>query len=274
MITTTQFDMFIAENEKSFVITKAKVASRYLQEIYQPDVYNVPLNINFEFSDINSLSDNQKNIFYRLSDIKQNKKDILLLYRNPIKRYISGTIEDLFVSIGTTNFNEKYFLRRYLNSSNIEPYFFFKQLEENIENKNFLLEDSYNTFLTSLLEDWFVWQNSTSAIISHHSSPYLAIYDSMLNHPNIDRNKIKFINIDDPENNLTRIFQNYSKDVSDVIPENTNNLRQSNKSFFTFVKKYIEDNIAFSQLMNDVCQMDLYFYQKFESLPNNIKNIK
>lgn len=271
MITTTQFDLLIAENEDSFVITKAKVASRFIEELYYPNRFTIPFDINLSFNS-NELSKEAKDIFYRLMDIENNNKKIYILYRNPRNRFISGTIEDLVNSIADTNFNEKFFLRRYLRQHQIEPYELYKRLAENVHNRNFLLEDKFKFFLTDLLSDWFFWQISTTPVTSHHASPYLAIYDKLLKSPNINTSNIILINIDDKENDLGKIITGENTEIRKDA-ETVRKL-QSNISFYEFVNSMINKNQFFEDLMMNVIGMDLYFYEEFENSQFNIKNQK
>lgn len=272
MITTHQFDLFFSENETSFVITKAKVGSRFITELYHPNTHVIPLDNNLKFTHSN-LEKSVKDLFYRFNDI-QSTKDIFLIYRNPIKRFISGTIEDLLVSIGNDNYNEKYFLLNYLNKYNIDPYKLYSDLTENLESREFLLQEYYIEFLRNILEDWFYWQIKTSPITSHHTSPYLAIYDTILKSPNINNNNIKLVNLDDKDNSLLDILSPTFKHQIQLSSDERVRLRQSNKNFYTFVKSMIDNNKFFNDLMTNVCEMDMYFYNEFEASELNIKNKK
>lgn len=271
MITTHQFDLFFSENEKSFVITKAKVGSRFITEMYHPNTQVIPLDINLEFTHAN-VDKPSKDMFYRFNDKENNNKMIFLIYRNPLKRFISGTVEDLLVSIGTNNFNEKFFLKNYVTKHNIDPYKLYQDLDKNQENRNFLLEDYYVDFLTNLIEDWFYWQISTSPITSHHSSPYLAIYDTILKSPNINSNNIRLVNIDDKDISLQNVLTPYLESGFDIDKNDVVRLRQSNKNFYDFIKSMLNENKFFNDLSQNVCEIDNYFYNEFEKSNLNIKN--
>ena len=271
MITTHQFDLLIGENDSSFVITKAKVASRFVEELYHPNRFTIPIDIDLNFNS-NDIPKDAKDMFYRLMDKENNNKKIYILYRNPKNRFISGTIEDLVNSIADTNYSEKFFLRRYLRQHHIEPYELYKRLEENVHNRNFLLEDKFKFFLTDLLSDWFFWQISTTPVTSHHTSPYLAIYDKILKSPNINSSNVMFINIDDKENDLGNILG--GENIEDRKGAEEVRKLQSNKTFYEFLNLMIEKNQFFEDLMMNVIGMDLYFYNEFENSENNIKNKK
>jgi len=271
MITTHQFDLLIGENENSIVITKAKVASRFIEETFYPNTYKVALDIDLNFT-AGDISKEAKDAYYRLMDLENNKKTIYMLYRNPKNRFISGTIEDLVNSIADTNFSEKFFLRRYLRQHQIEPYDLYKKLESSIHNRNFLLEDKFKFFLTDLLSDWFFWQISTTPVTSHHSSPYLAIYDKILKSPNINPSNVIFVNIDDAENDLGNIL--LGNDIEERKDAEAVRKLQSNKSFFDFVNMMLEKNHFFKDLMMNVIGIDLYFYNEYENSQFNVKNKK
>lgn len=268
MIETHQFDLFFSENESSFVITKAKVASRFITEMYHPNTKVIPLNIGFQITD--TTSKDVLDMFYRFNNASN--KDIFLIYRTPLKRFISGTVEDLLVSIEHNNYNEKFFLKYYLNKHNLNTYKFYNDLETNKESRTFLLEDYYIEFLTNIIEDWFYWQIVIPPINSHHTSPYLAIYDTILKSSNINNNNVKLVNIDDNTINLKDILSPTFNHKIEISSDETLRLTQSNKNFHNFIKSIIDSNTFFNEFVTRVCQIDNDFYNEFEKSNNNIKN--
>jgi hypothetical protein len=274
MMTVSQYDLFIAEGRDCFVITKAKVGSRYISEIFPNNCHVIPLDINLEFNDTN-LPKEKKDIFYRLCDLENNKKKIFILYRNPINRFISGTIEDLIINVAPSNYNEKFYLKKYLKEHSIDVYEFYENLNKDEYDNSFLLNEKYKPFLLDILSDFFFWQISTSPIISHHSSPYMNIYDVLFKSPNINSENIILINIDDKENKLEEIFSKYTS-IDKTLQEDASKYRKliSNKKFYPLLREMLDNNIFFNQLAENVCGLDIYFYNEFEHSKNNIKNIK
>lgn len=273
MITTHQYDLFVAEGDDCFVITKAKVGSRFIEELFSHNCYIIPVDINLEFTTPESISKEAKDMFYRLNDKENNNKKIFILYRNPLNRFISGTVEDLINNISTVNYNEKFYLRKYCKQHNIEAYELFKELEKDEYDKSFLLEDKYKLLLSDLLSDFFHWQIQTTPVTSHHTSPYMAIYDVILKNENFNNENISLINLDDKENNLEEILSDYSKlETHDKEAASTYRKKISNKTFYPFVQAMLEKNQFFSNLQEQVTSIDDYFYQEFENSINNIKN--
>jgi len=280
MVIQNSYDIFISENEKSFVITKAKVASRQIQELYDPNNFSLNVNSKFLFEDIGMAPDDNiiddidesKKLYKRLTDIKSNKKDVLILYRDPFKRYISGVVEDIIVNIDSNNFNERFYLRKYINKYNIDPYSLFKEFDSNSHNRDFLLSDDYIGFTTDLLNDYFFWQISTTPVNSHHSSPYLVVLNSIMSSNLIDNNKIKLINIDDDRVDLYEILKNYGVDKYKIQGSAPNRKNQSNKTFFKHISELIHSNKFFIDLVDGIIGIDYYFYEQFETSKFNVLN--
>lgn len=266
--------LFIGENEKSFIITKPKIASRFIQGVYTPTIYDVVL----DSSDLSLLHadshvEGATEMLSRLFNRKTNTKDIFIIYRHPLTRYISGLVEDVFVSIGTNNFSGQYHLRPYLKKNNIDPYVFYNKLKVNDYNRDFLLEPEFIGLLNDVLDDFFYWQVQTIPTRnSHHSSPYMSIYDRIIKSDNIDERKIHLVNIDNHRNDLTKILEPYSDDILKVSESIGQVASQSHKKFKSHIATIIESNIFFKELVNDICGLDFYFYDEFEKSPLNILN--
>lgn len=264
--------IFLAENEKSFVITKPKVASRFVQSLYQGSTHEIRIENTLEISPYFEVTNEASKSYNRLLDVKTNNKEIFLIYRNPLKRYISGVIEDILVSIGQENFNERFFLRSYLSKNNIEPYYLFEQLKENESNRNFLLNEEFKSFLDDVLNDFFYWQVQTTPIFSHHSSPYMVIYDKILKSQKIDNRKVHLINLDNEKNNLSEILKPFVSDATHIETSEQISSKQSHKVFYSYVNNMIENNVFFKDLVDNVCSLDFYFYDEFEKSPLNVLN--
>jgi hypothetical protein len=269
-----QHNLFLSENDKSFVITKPKIASRFIQEVYFPNNHEINLSTKLEIDshEGSGITKEAIDCYNRLFDKKTNTKDIFLIYRNPLTRYISGIIEDILVSIGTSNYNEKFYLRYYLKKNNIEPYALFEKLKSNQYQRDFLLDIEFVNFLNDILSDFFFWQVQTTPINSHHASPYMIIYDKILKSENIDNNKIHLINIDNPTNKLSEILLPYVNDSLKLETATTQGKSQSHRQFHEHIKDVIQTNDFFRDLVDSICDLDFYFYDEFEASSLNVLN--
>lgn len=267
-------NFFLSENDKSFVITKPKVASRFIQEIYHPNTYEICINNSLQIINGGSVSTAGIESYNNLFNKNTNIKDIFLIYRHPLKRYISGVVEDLINSMNHFNYNEQFYLRYYLKKYNIESYDLFENLKMNHYKRDFLLDVKYIEFINEILSDFFFWQVQTTPINSHHSSPYMVVYNKILKSENIDNRKIYLVNLDDTRNKLSEILLPYFDNSRKLEVATRTSSHQSNKNFYNLIYEIIQKNDFFKELVDSVCDLDFYFYDEFEKSSLNILNFE
>lgn len=253
------------------VITKAKVASRTVKTYFDKDNQNCSFKISDgKFYEIEGP--------YGMNYIKEiqkadNKKEILLLYRNPQKRFISGVVQDVVRSLSVDSFCNYFWMVSYQREYNFD----LKKFQQYIldENYNALLsDDEFSDVVIRFITDWFeMQQKQVVRNPSNHIEPYLHHYDEIVNKKLLDLSKISFVNIDKEKNNLDSIFKKYGVKLDETLTEEDKLvMNQSHRSWFTTLIKIIDKDIFFKDTMTHYTETDFYFYNKLENSELNILN--
>lgn len=262
----------IFETEKLVVLTKQKVASRFL-ESGNWDRMHSGINLTWEGDIVDSNNNilNQYDVFLK----EKNNKNIILLYRNPYERFISGLIQTTILS--------------YLDNPMViimlpDVVGEYKQFENRINllvfgckciintdeipndseyDSNILYNESIkllNILTTSVIKTIIEFN------IPHeiHFDNYLMVYNSLINYK-FDSNKVTLVNIDDGRNELSNLLKNY-------ITIDKHEPRHSNNVLKEIFKQQILDNKIILERIKDYIRIDSYFYNQFEKSKLNILN--
>jgi hypothetical protein len=258
---------FIFKNESFSVITKPKVASRTMTELfrsnYNPYIYLDESGTSYMYE--NLIEHNMYNEF--INNSTNNKLHIL--YRNPQKRYYSGIIEDLIRVIDSNTIKNMYYLNSLFKKHFINPFKFEEDIKSN--NYNFLLSnEQYVNFVKDLITEWIEWQLSYKPIISDHTEPYI---DILYNLSNRNVNESVLVNIDNTLNSLENIFL---KNLNSEISENLNNhqIHTSHINFYKLVDDVFNKKEEYLHFKEGVLRSDNMYYNIFEASEKNILNKK
>jgi hypothetical protein len=254
--------LLLATNDTSFVLTKSKVASRLIRSSYET---HMEILVSSEFNQ-NYLANNSD--FNELININSNQKNIILLYRNPYTRYISGIIQDVILTI-PIDFNKKttlypYFKKYNINTSDLD----IKQKSLTHQTfSSFLTNENYKNLFKNLIYDYFMWQiENNQPINTVHTEPYLYIYNNIIQSEKINLNKSCFVNIDNKLNNLDKIILTYNKKI-----EKKDTL--SNTLFFELVESVINSNKIIKKFISDINKIEFDAYSNIENSKFNITKI-
>lgn len=259
-----KIQLILATNEKSYVITKEKVASRFIESLYT-DISSILITSELDIEYL----ENNKN-FQNLIDAKNNKKDIIFLYRHPYNRFISGVIQNTVIEL-FTNIYRKYMLIPYIKKYNIDINELISELSfSNDSSKMKQIEEmmniqKYKSFFTEIITDYILWSVYTQSNSNPHIDNYLISYDFFIKSNKIDTNKLCLINIDNTKNDLNKIFKNYTD-------SRKHDGTFSNKIYFNLVENIINKNNIIKNYINNLINIDLYFYNQMEKSKYNILN--
>lgn len=131
----------------------------------------------------------------------KSKKDLIMVTRNPIYKWLSGVYQELEGEFERSQ-TLKYFLKQKYKGENI------------IEVLDDLTDDEFEEFCYVLLKTVFEDGHGTSWA---HATLYNDVYYNFLElNPNIDKSKLKIIDIDSPNGDLLKLLSSYYPEVLSV----------------------------------------------------------
>jgi hypothetical protein len=258
------FPLFLYQSNDITVITKAKVASRYMSELFMSSE-NPYIYID---SNINNYENGNQKYFQKLNLLLKDKSnnDVYFLYRNPLKRFYSGLIEDTLRIYDYNTIFENYHLNYLIDRYSINLY----ELQLNLGkgDYNFFIENqNYINFTKDIIKNWIEWHLKIKPIYTDHTEPYMDIIYSFSN--KLKNSNIFFINIDDNRNNLENIFKKYnSLYLRDNAIDDQKSL--SHSKFYNFLENIFNENDEYSKFKNTFLSIDNLFYELLESNDLNI----
>lgn len=280
-------------SDKLVCITSNKVASRYLGDVFIKELeVDIELNRDFSYKDtmLESCNTNKKISAEEWSVIKKDfddvfskktTKDILILYRNPFKRVLTGLIQnfysDLFISLhgNSYDFKLKKILKEFPSGINL-----YDKLSVGC---NFPTD--YDKFtadeqkiLNKLCIDYIFDAPATSILHTSHTNSYITYLYTVLKDDLFDNNKVYLIDIDDSKNVLTKFLKKYVD--FDIEQSNSERDKSSNKpfvdlflrtdSFETIDDEDREKILNCIYKIKSIVSDETFFYDKIKKLPQNI----
>lgn len=198
------FEFF--ETSKFILLCTQKGGSTFINNILEENnlfVHN-PNDVRQEFQDNNNFIDLfDKNYKVKTDGVREfikilsgtSKKDLIIVTRNPIIKWMSGVIQDLDFIVLDNLFLKK--IVHYKKSDNSE--------EDTLNLQKSIMID----FLLDRLE-----RHGTTAI--EHSTLYNELfYQLLIINDNIDLNKLVIVDIDNPDHNLAVILKRYYPEIKE-----------------------------------------------------------
>lgn len=260
---------YFFKNQEVAIITKAKVASRFsgflFSSYYDPygDDHYLYLT-----KDGNCTNPIYSTAYSNYDDIIRNNIPVYFLYRNPIKRYYSGVMEDLFTTLNDNQLNFSFYLTPYIEKFKLNPFEILYNFSSN--NKEFLIENKkYILFFKSLIQNYIKWQTIFKPIVTEHTDPYLKNTYELSNKL---ANPI-YVNIDDDKNNLPSIFFKYST-LSKSTDMNISKFSQSSKNFHKIIEETFNETDEYINIKDLFTKSELNIYDMLESHERNILNLR
>lgn len=179
-------------------------------------------------------------------------KDLILVTRNPIYKWISGVYQEMQIEYGQSK-TLKFFLKEKYKGVNIS------EKMDNLPDEAF--EELCYTILKSVFESG---GGSTWA----HAMLYNETYYNFLElNPNIDKSKLKIIDIDSPNGNLTSLLSAYHPEILSLdYIKNFHSHRFHYERLFKIIRKRIFHGNE-PTLLNDITkqlQTQYYYYTMLE----------
>lgn len=262
----------IYSTDKYFFITKEKVASRFLESLFGDDldsgiVFDYMFDINNKkikpFIDTNS--DIQKQTINDFEDAlnKKLKKDIIILYRNPNNRFLSGIIQDFNSNIDDKGgeFTLSLLYKLFNINSDIEEFMENNkgalQLSE-LETQSGEVIEFLKKSLTSYME-----YSAELNFDGIHTKNYLHEFYILIKENYFDSNKIILCDIDI---NLDSLIKTLS-----LNPDYTR--KNSNNNFKKLLHEILDDknNKKLSEKIEFKLETEFIFYDMLKRHPNNYK---
>ena len=268
----------ISTTPKAFFIYNPKVASRFLDHNLPKSgtFFNISngelelLDSDYTISElgheyISEILQDWKNIIDHT-----NKKDIVILYRNPIERLFSGIVQDTWnllsghkalvystlIQSGFTNSDIDLLLRYYreVKPTSAE----YDSTQSSIKFDEYDMDNSITRMVYRMYEIYIENLFSMANFENTHTCPHNIVLVSMLTTLNIDTNKIKFINIDC---NKQELIQYLSSIEVNIKPKDSTH---SNNSFGKWMVEEIISKINYDRFF-DLLKNEIYSYHILES---------
>jgi len=283
MNSTTSFKFRLFRDNAYFIITKQKTATRYLGAAFSNEGHEVTISIpdlKIEHIDLLGASKKTENL------IEEDWKEIvagsysgtvLLLFRNPLKRFLSAQVQDFSDVIANVNSDvlTNFAFTSYFNRKFPQNRTFLTRLYKYVETGEFdkiVLDndgsydiDAYNLF-KDLLYDWLIYRHQSHSINTQHSEHYL--YGAKYLADIAEKcDNFKLLNIDDPTADLKNVLQAWT-DIDKVNDKHKIESAQIKKIFGDLVK----ENTVISKLVTDNLLHEEFFYNLLKNHKNLIKN--
>ena len=261
----------IFENEKIVLLTVPKIAHSWCINNFlgKGTDINSEFSINqytFEITDVD-YNDNQRedDYFKKINDIwslildKKEKRDLVILYRNPMEHFLSAFMQDY-----SNNFVP--------NSTNQQPYweFFIDSLQVPSVIRSQFLSDVTNTgkfdfdiilkypdiskqiMIVNL--DYYLKQG---VFETGHYRMWLSFINKLITSDQIDRNKIKFVDIYDAplEFQLKNVMSFKTKSAYDFSGYTWS---------FNFLKNIIDNNVRYYETISSFLKYEFLYYNEIK----------
>ena len=269
-------NLFLYQKENVTTITKEKVASRFLSEIYSTQdgrghhifldgKCNNYENENFESYDTLNILINNKLL----------NNDVYLLYRNPTKRYYSGSVQHILSNYRYDTIFFRYELNKLFNKHQICTYELLYYLNNN-SFADLLAHKKYVEYFKEVFRDYIEWQIKLKPINDVHTEPYIHILNALSN--KLSHHNLFFVNIDDERNDLEMIYSKYDNIFDSLNSRNKLNLAlerlsTSNFRFYKIMDDVFNENKKYLEFRDNFLSYDNAEYKVLESHKRNILNI-
>ena len=276
------FNLSFAEHDKCLIVFNYKVGSRFIQNALGNNIvqYDTPITITDDL--IIDTEPQLKEWFKKITSPFYNRK-IIILYRNPYEKLLSGFIEDFQeVALRPDNYIEDE-VESFLRHS--DKYDYNKttlQLLKELSNSDSLFYNTQNTYMLfeknsihqklsastaycNLIYHYINWRLDTNRVDERHSS-YHCIPVYILLKEFFQPNEVTLVDIDNEKISLKNILQEYSKEE---ITSEKNHF--SNDKVKQVVREYllsksmdekIRRGIKYESIIYKLLKMDYRNYEK------------
>ena len=266
-----KIELLAYRNDKVIVLTHNKVASRVCDALFPPKKYFITINPQ-DLTDIasNPIESGKDTIVEDLKLILngKSKKELILLYRNPIDRWISGTLQEFYGQIDSKNL---FFWCKQFDNPKVYEWFSTTNISRpGFESSQAVPPESIRVETKILVRDFFDHLKKYGHFTGH-SSPFLHAYTILLAGSNVDSNKLKFLNIDDVDAKyLIKYVDTTDKKISKGISELQEKVNYSNSYFKSLFRTQWESIFRKEKAFEDLFIGEQPHYEFIQGHPNNI----
>jgi hypothetical protein len=275
-------NLLIYRNDKVIVFTHNKVCSRICDAFFENTGWSVHLDFHDDIYDITGspmfFDENEKKQFditiheeINLALNGKTKKDIIFLYRNPIDRWISGTLQEFYSLIETPQL--AFLWCKQFKNDNL--YNWLNNRLDNFSNPNgdnhsLEIPEDLEQDLKILVKDYFDSLSQTG-YCQGHSTNFLHLYTLLLAIGKYDKNKLKLLDIG--KNDVLPTLKKYVSFKSEKTEEVLSRSKESysNKAFknifYNTFESYTDRKIVH---LKDILKTEIAHYNFLSCHPNNI----
>lgn len=283
MVNEETFKFRLFRRQGLFIITKQKIATRYLGAAFKTEGTEVTINVQtLEIEHIDLLGESKK----FENEIKKDwtsivdgtySGQVLILFRNPLDRFMSAQVQDFTDVLSTVNQDwltnfvfTSYFTRNYTQDTS-----FLDTLYKNIESGEFdksvlNADGTYNIvaydIFKDMLYDWIKYRHTKNNLNQLHSEHYLYAAKYITEIANKCEN-ISLLNISDPTTSLKNVLNKWC-DISKL----KNKDRVEGKEILSIFKNLVKENKILKKLIDSHLQNESFCYTLLKNHPKTIKN--
>jgi hypothetical protein len=257
-------------HEKLAIISRPKVASRFLDSAFNKNVSEhanqFTLNHDIELQiDYNTFNKNEIESFYKIFE-KDNKKDILILYRNPYQKLISGIIQDFNLFLKHKPVENKVLVENIFNDIENLKYSTLStddinNLINNIENNLHFL-NFYKQSLKLYLD--FILNNSIKTFNTVHTRSGLYILYPLIQEKIQNKSKLFLVDID---NIYKHYLEDFLKKYEIFVDGNSN--QDSNYNLKIILNDIINSSDYYKKTIDNILYEEWFFYDLLSKfIPN------
>lgn len=276
------FNLSFAEHDKCLIVFNYKVGSRFIQNALGNNIvqYDIPIAITDDL--IIDTDPQLKEWFEKITSPFYNKK-IIILYRNPYEKLLSGFIEDFQeVALRPENYTE-HEVEGFLKYS--DKYDYNKttlQLLKELSNSDSIFYNTQNTYMLfeknsihkklsastaycNLIYHYINWRLDTNRVDERHSS-YHCIPVYILLKEFFQPKEVILVDIDNEEISLKNILQEYSKEEITSVKNDFSNDKVKQVVREYLVNKSMDEKIRrgikYESIIYKLLKMDYRNYEK------------
>lgn len=258
-------------NDKVLLLTVPKIAHSTSEKLFGYDVGKIVSAIDVNkvtFSLIFNEKELRDDYFIEVEKIwnnfleKKEKRDLVILYRDPYEHFISGFMQDWIIK-NITPITYPYFIY-FINSlpgTIIEKNNFIKDFKNSQNGLTPKLISKYKDISSELIKMNFDFYIKNANYAMGHYTPWLSFVQNLYYSNKIDVNKIKFFDI--YEAPLEIQLKNYLENVNTSI-ENLEYYKQNNYAF-DMIKRMIETDVVFRATKNSIIGNEMVVYNKIKN---------
>lgn len=276
-------NFFVAQfflSDKFLLITHPKISHSWCKiNIHKDRALDTGFRINpmtFELNhrpqNLHSYQNDSK--FMKINEIwnnflqKKEKRDFIILYRNPVDHFISAFIQD-FMLKGIHKDSLSFFYN-FLNTLPVSTKERDNFLEDMKLKTNFFTPQSFIKYpiiwehIFKVKFDFYINQGN---FFAGHYTPWLSFINFLLNSKKIDENKIKFIDIYDAPLELQ--LKNYLSNNNFKEEYIFDKTKDGHSQYFNLFKSIINQNSKYRDTVNSILKNDIIYY---DTLKKNNKS--